>query len=137
MICKFDRLTGSEHMLNHKNWGEMMAKQLNTTLPLPTTQQIESLRVYLEAMAGLHEKDCPADDTCECKYRRVNDDLQALASRSVVTPAPDSNDLAMLVRRLVQRVRKYNVSDPVASSAVDYLIRHDKGGSILERQVER
>jgi hypothetical protein len=46
-------------------------------------------------------------------------------------------DLVMLVRRLVQRLRKYNTSDPVASSAVDYLIRHDKGGSILERQVER
>lgn len=31
-ICKADRRTGSEHMMNHQSWGEMMAEQLNEVL---------------------------------------------------------------------------------------------------------
>lgn len=43
----------------------------------------------------------------------------------------ERDDLAMLVRRLVRRVRKDKPEDTVASQAMDYLTRHNLQGSIL------
>ncbi len=33
---------------------------------------------YVEAMAGIHEDDCPLDDTCNCKWKSVNDSVNKL-----------------------------------------------------------
>ncbi len=33
---------------------------------------------YVEWMAGIHEDDCPMDDTCNCKWKSVNDSVNKL-----------------------------------------------------------
>lgn len=44
---------------------------------------------------------------------------------------PTIGDLAMLVARLVQQVRKHDPSNEVAEKAMDYLRRKDLAGSVL------
>src|ERR1035438_6447906 len=39
---------------------------------------VENLRKYAEAMAGLHAEDCPADDTCDCYGKPINDSVNRL-----------------------------------------------------------
>lgn len=50
---------------------------------------------------------------------------------------PTITDLAMLVARLVQQVRKHDVTNDVAEKAMDYLRRKDLVGSILREATER
>lgn len=50
---------------------------------------------------------------------------------------PTIADLAMLVSRLVQQVRKYDPTNDVAEKAMNYLRRKDLTGSILRESTKR
>lgn len=38
--------------------------------------RIQALIEVAEVYAGIHEEDCPCDDTCECKGKEYNDSIQ-------------------------------------------------------------
>lgn len=38
---------------------------------------VDALEKYIEWFGGVHEDDCPADDTCDCSGKWINDGVNA------------------------------------------------------------
>lgn len=38
---------------------------------------VDAIAFYAEWNGAIHEYECPEDDTCDCKYKWVNDGVQA------------------------------------------------------------
>ena len=49
-------------------------------LDRPTTEDYERLRMYVVHMAGIHDDGCPADDTCNCSGRAINESVNRVCN---------------------------------------------------------
>lgn len=70
---------------NAKRWESL----LETIKGLHLERMAEAVETYAEWCGGVHDDDCPQDDTCECSSKWVNDGvnsacrfLRALAEKS-------------------------------------------------------
>jgi hypothetical protein len=60
----------------------------NAEVKARTPQQLEeSLRIYVKQFGDLHEKDCPLDDTCNCKWKQMNADVNTVCDLQALTTA--------------------------------------------------
>lgn len=46
-----------------------------------TPDELRHLRFYVEASGGIHDEDCPQDDTCDCSWKPTLDAVNALCNR--------------------------------------------------------
>ena len=61
----------------------------------------EALKEYVDVCGSVHEKDCPKDDTCGCKWKYVNDMVNAaLTSSSPCAHAKETARMKLLCDHL-------------------------------------
>ena len=65
----------------------------------PTEAQIEGLRQFVEWHGAAHTEDCPADDTCGCVCKPLNDAVNSILSESFDRDVVN-DDIAALQARL-------------------------------------
>lgn len=46
-------------------------------------EDIELLTQYIQWYGAIHENNCPQDDTCECKYKKINDAINRSVDRLI------------------------------------------------------
>jgi hypothetical protein len=42
---------------------------------------LEALKLYVDVVGGVHDSGCPEDDTCDCKWKYVNDQVNAAIAK--------------------------------------------------------
>lgn len=47
--------------------------QANARLIASAPELLEAFKEYIKVMGPAHENECPADDTCNCKWKYIND----------------------------------------------------------------
>ncbi len=58
----------------------------------PEATDLENLRKYVEYFAGIHDEDCPADDTCNCSGCEINASVNRICNMAAPTPEPTNAD---------------------------------------------